>query len=541
MQTTTFHSPKNQRTSFSFAVQVLVPFVSLMACLIGPTAAVASTVPIQESPEATADDGETNSAKKSAEETTDKKPVANEAAWEFRPYKVVIWLAHDNSWRLHGVEEQLMAELASNCRQVDRSGWQVEVVRAPNPWNWRVISENFDRELYSGDLQADVLNAVGATQDADKLIIVGVKDDLGLFHTSAQEFDLRTRVWGARVMKQSDLVSLEKSIFSSVETAFMPITQIEYVHDKEVRCRVRGVGVATYAERDVNGQWQMVPNTGSPVWIGDDEILMPIVMRKDRGGNIESITPIDWTFLSIDKRDGPSLTCTTHSMRRTPLGQRSGSRVEKVALCVRAPNRETTLKLISNDKEKIALPDLEVFSRRPNQEEGTENEFIGKTDWRGQISIPPNQDPIRILLIKSGRRGLAKVPVVPGLYDSQMTSMPNDEKRLYAEGITRGLFNELMDNVARRNLIAERIKIALEKGRMDDAEDLLDELRGIPDVQEFQQRLNGERQMLLKGAAKREQDFINGYFLQLEAAASKFLNTLVEGELNKQVQDAKRF
>ncbi len=131
--------------------------------------------------------------------------------------------------------------------------------------------------------------------------------------------------------------------------------------------------------------------------------------------------------------------------------------------------------------------------------------------------------------------------MVPGLYDQQETTMPNDEKRLYAEGITRGLFNELMDNVARRQLIAERFRIALENNNLEKASDLVKELRDVPDSNNFKRRLNMEKQDLLSGDIdKREVDFIKGYFLQLENATSEFLNGVKDGQLNRDLQAARQ-
>ncbi len=464
-------------------------------------------------------------------------PPEQQLAWEYRPYKVLVWLTHADSWRLQGLEQELISQIEQQARLADPSGWRLTVKRAPNPWNWRLLSESFDRDLYAGDLQTDVLNAVD-TRDADKLLVVKIQEELGQFVTQVQEFDLRTRVWGAQVIRGADTADLDSVIFESIRTAFMPITRIENVLDDDVRVRVRAIGICNIAERDETGQWRMVENTGSPAWINDDEILLPVILRSDRRGNLESIKTVDWTFLSIADRSGPNLNCKTHSMRRAPLGQRTGGRTERLGLCVRAPDRATTLTLISNDKEQIPLPDLEIYSRPPELPKEVESEFLGKTDWRGQILIPPNEDPIRILYVKSGRRPLARVPLVPGLYQDQSTSMPNDEKRLYAEGIVRGLENELLDNVARRQLIAERVRIALERSDLDAASEFLRELRDIPDAQKFNIRLNFEKQRLLLGD-DRQQDFIKGYFLQLENASSQFLNTVQEGPLNKMLQDAK--
>ncbi len=471
------------------------------------------------------------------------KYKATQAAWEYRPYEVVVWVAHNDGWRLRSIQNRMLQGISQLAVLTDSSAWKVRVQRAPNPWNWRLLGD-FNRKLFSDDLQ---LAAMSMDPDAspDKLIVVTINDERGMFDTTVQEMDLRTKIWGPLVKRRTELANLEPTIFESIKTAFMPVTRIETVRDRDVRVRVRASGIATIVERDDEGNLQLVPNTGSPAWIGEDEILLPVILRNDRRGNLESITPVQWTFLSILERDGPHLACTTHAMRRTPLGGRIGGRVERIGLSVRAPSKPTRLRLVSSDGEQRPLADLEIISRGPGTAEGEASEVLGKTDWRGEILIPPNDEGIRILGVFSGQRPLARVPMVPGLFDEQETTMPNDESRLYAEGIVRGLQNELMDNLARRQVLSAQVEMAIEKGDVERAEELLREMSKVPDSSKFNPHLITERQRLLSREDKRlanddrQRGYIMAMFEELMLASSKFLDNSTEAALNRQVRDAR--
>ena len=98
-----------------------------------------------------------------------------------------------------------------------------------------------------------------------------------------------------------------------------------------------------------------------------------------------------------------------------------------------------------------------------------------------------------------------------------------------------------MDNVARRQLIAERFRIALENDNLEKASDLVQELSEVPDANTFKRRLNMEKQDLLSGDIdKREVDYIKGYFLQLETATSGFLNNVKNTQLTRDLQGARK-
>ena len=109
---------------------------------------------------------------------------------------------------------------------------------------------------------------------------------------------------------------------------------------------------------------------------------------------------------------------------------------------------------------------FEVWARSP--EAPIEDKImLGKTDWRGSIEIPSNSDGLRLILIKRGERGLRRLPIMPGLYDSVVSTLPNDETRLFAQGVVQGLENEILSMVIQRTVFEADAKKAIEDENMD--------------------------------------------------------------------------
>ncbi len=457
----------------------------------------------------------------------------NASAWEYRPYEVLVWVVHDQGAWIESNESRLYEQISSHCRIADSTGWKVRVERAPRPWLGRLRTTR-ELEPWTDALILTARTVAGPR--LDKLVLVQLAPNSGLVNCNVRELDIKTRIWGARIEQDCAPDHVDHVVFKGIGKAFMPITRIDNIQEKRVLVRVRANGITWVADVDENGEPIMVPNTGAPSWVKENEILLPVLLRKDRVGNVSDITAVDYTYLSIDERDDPHLVCTTHSMRRAPLGGRSGGRTERMALCVRAPDRETILTLVSNDKVPLPLRDLEVFSRLPGQPEDSPSEFLGKTDWRGQIKAPPNDAGFRILLVKSGERPLAKVPVVPGLFGEQTTTMPNDEQRLFAEGIVKGYRNEINDLVARRLILESLVLSSLRKSDIEIAEEKLNELRGVDDNRRFNNRISLDEKNLLD-ADERQKGYIVGMFDELEGASNKFLDGLAVTILSRVLRD----
>ena len=85
-----------------------------------------------------------------------------------------------------------------------------------------------------------------------------------------------------------------------------------------------------------------------------------------------------------------------------------------------------------------------------------------------------------LLYVKNGGAVLARLPLVPGLTETEVADLTGDDMRLQAEAYIRGVQNAIIDLVAIRKLLEARIRMRLTKGQMTEAEDLLRALRDQP-------------------------------------------------------------
>lgn len=229
-----------------------------------------------------------------------------------------------------------------------------------------------------------------------------------------------------------------------------------------------------------------------------------------------------------------------HSSFRAPLVQRKTKRLEKLALVIRPPKSNTMLKFVAADQTRQPMEGLEIYSRPLDAEDDKRSEFLGKTDWRGMVLVPPSEAGLRMIYVKRGARGLMKVPVMPGFYALLESTVANDEARLFAEGVIAGMGNEILDVVAQRQIfekmIDDLLKLNTEEGRTRAISEL-DKYRELPKPQQMRARLSDEKSRLQTQAKdKREEQFITTMFDDLEKVLSRFLGQSRETELLQRIQ-----
>jgi hypothetical protein len=199
---------------------------------------------------------------------------------------------------------------------------------------------------------------------------------------------------------------------------------------------------------------------------------------------------------------------------RSPIHGRSvsTSRRERWAIKVRPRYPAAALfvesKPMKRNDAKRMLAGIEVFSKTPEPEPPKElsedetktvekknpPELLGVTDWRGSLSVGQEGPTLRILYLKNGGLLLARLPVVPGLNERQVAEIPDDDPRLQAEGFVRGMNSEVTDLVIQRQLIAVRMRKKIKEGKLDEAEKLFEEFRGLKTLNDLQQMLNVQLQ-----------------------------------------------
>ena len=456
-------------------------------------------------------------------------------AWEYQKYLVTVWLAPDGSPELDSMLDSLGEQLVSQARIVDPVSWRLEHRRAPSPWDRRVQSQL--ETIEGGELcdREDIAQR-------DKLIIVRIKRVRSSYEVSARELDVYTRQWGATVSQVVDVRQrLNWAVYKVVSQAFMPLCRIHSVVEKSVDVRVRAVALTRKIEFTEDGELINEPNTKSPAWVKEDDILQPIIRRADRLQRVsdKSIKPVEWTYLTIEDHQGTRLACHIHEARRASLAGRSGYLIKKLALVIRPPKQPTRIKLVSRGENK-PLAGYQIYEKNLDdlKEKAT---LIGQTDWRGIFDIYPNEKNLRVLLIQNGTRGLARLPVIPGLYTEKSAEMPDDEARLYAEGIINGLQAELLDTVARREVYIVQIKRLIEANNPGEAESLYRELYELPNSTSFGAKLtSNENDLRNQAKSDRERIKISDMFDKVREQSDKHLQSSQVQRIMQYIEDLKQ-
>lgn len=453
-------------------------------------------------------------------------------AWESSHYRVRVWLCGDGSPIVSSLLPGLVQSVERECTLIDASGWELLVRLAPNPWNWRCAQDLWNPSRLRG------IEAVTELEFDDKLMVVYLQDSGRGIECQTRELDLTTRQWGVMQTRMtSQLEQISTLVSDAIRSAFMPLAKIELVPtDNTIILRARALDTCleTYMDEQLN--WVTRQNTGSPVAIRDDDNFLPVLRKTDRSGKLESLEPVEYTFINVDKMEGTKVTGYVHSMARAPLSGRTSKRLQKLALVIRPQPRPTRLRLYAADDKNLPMEGIEIFARKPDSKKEDASDWIGKTDWRGIIDIPPGDEPLRLIYLKRGARAMKKVPIIPGFHQQLATDVVNDEARLFAEGVILGVQTELLDLVVQREIYEQKIVAEIEKDDFESARLDLEAYQKLPTAQKLSSTLGDEETRLISQAkSKKELEFIKSMFNRIKDVLQTKIANSKEAELRQKI------
>lgn len=455
-----------------------------------------------------------------------KQPVRHDpesaVAWEYSPYQIKVWLIDDGSLVFRKLEERIRNRVVRDARLDEHNGWRVECERAHANWIGRIgLAWRDDLHALSKLLVADEQLAA-----YDKLIIVLLRETSDGFAVEARELDLATRQWSRLTelaASEADLVP--ERVFAAFRSSFMPLTRIERVANEIVYVRTRATALSRKLVADESGNFSEAPNLESPLWVLDKDVLLPVIRREGRDDKSFTVEPVGWTYLTIEERQESTLRCLTHTAQFAPLAGRSGSSIKKFALVVRPHPGPTSLVITAQEsKTQSPISGLEVYTCRPEELHNKDYKLLGKTDWRGAITVEPEPDSaIRYVIIRNGNLATKK-PLLPGYYSELTTAVPSDRARVFAEGVLAGLRGEIIELAAMRATVKMRIQMALEKEQFERAKKIYDnEYLNIKSSRQVALRLTEVRERLLnrRDADQRQRDRIEAMFTALEGTLAQ--------------------
>jgi hypothetical protein len=441
-------------------------------------------------------------------------PLHAQAAWEYAPYRVRIWLALEQVPQLPPEfvavwSEQLKARAASVLGAV----WEVEAEAVPPALQadmfWRLE-----------DLTAERVAAVAKEGvRSDKLYLVNIVTDAAGYRVAVRELDGRTRQMGPAALRTAPaLADVPGAVWDAVYESFTPLARIERVDDKLIAARLRAGGLIVDSE--------------SPALIEPGMVLSPYLRRNDRSGEPvkNGVAPLPWTLLAVESRTDSLLSCRMYSGYRSAIPTRGGARLERLAMLIRPRYATTRLVLESRAADGRPLVGYDLYSKLPADTEA-EPELIGSSDSFGSLELLRGDGTIRLFYIKSGRQLLGRLPIVPGQAPELVVKLPDDDSRLQAEGFISALQSRALDLVARREILAARFRRQLKDQKYADAQTLLDDFRKLETQVDLRRSLD-EAQQDMRATDKLTQTRIDKLFaearklLNLKALSDEMLNEL---------------
>jgi hypothetical protein len=447
---------------------------------------------------------------------------AQSAGWDYQPYRIRAIVALDLPG---GIAEQTADTLPTYLER--------RVVAAIGPvWSFNV-------ELAASTVRQHILTDFATLPDApptdfplgdiDKLVFVAVHWRPDGYSLTAREYDTFVQRWGTPIRRETRQdETLSEQVFAILCQTVAPLAQFELAADEEKHVVLKPRGVAL-----------MQIDTGEP-WTRPGEVFLPIFRRTTRGGQLveKGIQVVPWTFLQVVEGEDQNTVAQILSGTRRPFGIRRQGRVEQVAIALRSDPGDTVLKIRSRVTADKPLVGREVYAQ-PDPEKSNKLVRIGSTDRDGKLEVPPAKNRVRILLIKNGDHLLARLPVVPGAQPEVDVPLPDDDARLAAETLLASMREDLIDVVARRNILMARVRQKIKAKDFDAAQKLLGEINELPGHTQFNLEITTAARRM-RSADPQIQSRIDQLFQGTQAALTQYLDLRPISELNNELRAAQQ-
>lgn len=490
----------------------------------------------------------------SLSDAADKRP------WEVSPFRTLVWLDLDPSCHVDSAFTQRLAQDLEEIRYASSGSiWETTITDSPIDLT-RWYRSDADPNRFVERLKAHEIIA----DQWDRVMLISIKRD-AIWKIDFREYDSMTNSWGsAHKTSVSQRELLPSETLKLVYEKFLPLTRIDNVDKRKVKL---GLKAASLIEEEGIGRQQEYANAvefippaddspidwGKPAAVNQQEVpypdfipgtvaigeaFQPVLRRNDRQGNLikeNGIMFMPWTYISCEENDGLQLHGTMVSGFNTPLPGRRNVRTQRIAIGIRPADTTTRLQLVDKAAEEVPLAGYEIYSKDPDGAT-----LIGSSDPNGYIEIPTNPDnAVRLLYVRSGGNLLARLPMVPGYEPESTARITNDSPRLLAEGFLEGWRDQLVDTMARRQILAQRVQRKIDSGDLESAKKWLDELRTGRTVNELAFDLRTAKGQFLEGnldpTIKRR---IDDLFEKGQRLVAQDKSVLVESELSAQLEKA---
>ncbi len=440
--------------------------------------------------------------------------------WELSPYQIDIQVAVDDSARSQpSLDTYLVAYLEQRIFSTLHPLWSVSLE----------VPQAADRRLLLDSLPMLDEHITETKSRFDKRMFLTVVADAQGYLIACREWDQYTRLRGAvRQHRVTQEMMLPEQCFNLLRSTFAPVAKVRVDPDDEKRVQLLFKGS------------ELPRRTDDVTFRVPGDVYRPLLARFDHKGEMRpnGLSKVPWTLLTLDEPEEGKWHCTLHSGMRRPFGLRRRGRSENLAIAVRNPPATTRVRFYARYDKSRGLSGYEVFRRLRDD---AKTELIGLTDATGSIEVVPAESSIVTLFLRSDGLLLAKIPVAPGADPLVEVPIADDTARLLAQAELTALREQLIDIVARRNILMARIRNRLEENQLDEAKEMLSELDDLPGRARFNSLLStAQRAPDNISQDPRVQKKIEGLFAQTRQLLGRFLGIRQISELRNEVNAAVR-
>lgn len=362
----------------------------------------------------------------------------------------------------------------------------------------------------------------------DKVLHVNVKESYESFRVFAQDYDVRARYLCPPVRREGrQRAHVVDVAIDALLQGFSPVAEFQQIPEdsEHVLIKERRVPPATGAAHALR--------------LSEGDVLIPVLRREAPAGQAPLVETqvVPWTVLVVEELEDAERRCRVVGSSRHPLGVRRRGRIEQLAVAVRPTPAPVTLHLVTQVEPRRPLPGCGVFIRNVGDAKSEPTTRVGVTDQAGRIEIPPGEGPLQVAWIKSGGLLLGKLPLVFGLHDSIDVPLAEDPARIQAEADLTAVRTELVDLVARRNILLARSRAALKGGDLALARRLADQLDKLPTRAQFNQRIDSVVRTT-RSQDRLTQSRIERLVEETRSVLGQYLDPRQVGELRNQIIEA---
>jgi len=278
-------------------------------------------------------------------------PAEAQSVWGLKPYHILILTAF-------APEPEFTPRLQHDLRTglVDRSDVAVGAA-------WRIRVESARFQPATGDapqdgqleLPPELARSMLASLDSitveslpkklrnkfDKIILMTITKEPDCSRVTAREFDTQTQLASTIVSRQAwQLAKLRDVAFNTVLDAFAPLALIEQVKAGQVKLWLKASSLP--------------PRDPSVKLVAKGDAFRPVMRYEHRDGSPKSVTPIQWSYLMVEKVLGGKVDSKLITGLRSPLAGRRRGRVRQLALAIVPPHAPSTLVLQTRTKQTEA-------------------------------------------------------------------------------------------------------------------------------------------------------------------------------------------